>query len=91
MQHTIMRGFPPPDEAQATLANWRQPPFNRWAFRHVREIVPSALVARGGRRLRLARAIEPLERLVFEAPDGTEATVGQLISGTCTDGLIVLR
>jgi CubicO group peptidase (beta-lactamase class C family) len=27
---------------QATLANWRTAPFNRWAFHHVRELVPSA-------------------------------------------------
>jgi CubicO group peptidase (beta-lactamase class C family) len=27
---------------QVTLANWRTAPFNRWAFHHVRELVPSA-------------------------------------------------
>ena len=37
-----MQGFPPPPDGQVTLANWRQAPFNRWAFHHVREIVPSA-------------------------------------------------
>jgi len=91
MHHDMMRGFPPPHEAQATLANWRTPPFNRWAFRHVREIVPSATIARGGRRLRLGRAIEPIERLGFEAPDGRETTVAELIADTCTDGFVVLR
>jgi hypothetical protein len=29
-------------ESKATLANWRAAPHNRWAFHHVREIVPSA-------------------------------------------------
>jgi CubicO group peptidase (beta-lactamase class C family) len=29
-------------EARATLANWRAAPHNRWAFHHVRELVPSA-------------------------------------------------
>ena len=33
--------FPSPEEAQVTLANWRQPPFNRWGFQHVREIIPT--------------------------------------------------
>ena len=28
-----------------TLANWRQAPFSRWAFHHVRELVPSAEIA----------------------------------------------
>jgi CubicO group peptidase (beta-lactamase class C family) len=91
MHRNVMRGFPPPGEAQATLANWRQPPFNRWAFRHVRELVPSAAIPRGGRKLRLECAIEPVERLAFEAPDGRETTVGGLISSSFTDGMIVLR
>jgi hypothetical protein len=91
MHRNLMRGFPPPGEAQATLANWRLPPFNRWAFHHVREIVPSAAIPRGGRKLRLDRVIEPVERLAFEAPGGGETTVERLMSDTCTDGFIVLR
>ena len=38
----LMLGFPPAPESQVTLANWRTSPFHRWAFHHVREIVPSA-------------------------------------------------
>ena len=41
----LMQAFPPPAAGQVTLANWRNPPFNRWAFHHVREIVPSADIA----------------------------------------------
>ena len=40
-----MHGFPPPPDGQVTLANWRTSPFNRWAFHHVREILPSADIA----------------------------------------------
>jgi hypothetical protein len=28
----------PPQLPQATLANWREAPYNRWAFHHVREL-----------------------------------------------------
>ena len=38
----MMHEFPPAPEAQVTLANWRTAPFNKWAFHHVREVVPSA-------------------------------------------------
>src|SRR6266571_222499 len=38
----LMHGFPPARDGQVTLANWRTSPFNRWAFHHVREVVPSA-------------------------------------------------
>jgi hypothetical protein len=32
---------------QLNLSNWRLPPNNRWAFHHVREIVPSEEIPRG--------------------------------------------
>ncbi len=38
----MMDRFPPPADEQVTLANWRTAPFSRWAFRHVRELIPSA-------------------------------------------------
>ena len=41
----VMDGFPPAAADQASLANWRNSPFNHWAFHHVREIVPSAEIA----------------------------------------------
>ena len=27
--------------SRPTLANWRAAPFNRWAFHHVRELIPN--------------------------------------------------
>ena len=41
----LMHGFPPSAAGQVTLANWRQAPFSRWAFHHMRELVPSAEIA----------------------------------------------
>ena len=38
----LMDGFPPSTKSQVTLANWRKPPFNKWSFHHVQEIIPSA-------------------------------------------------
>ena len=37
---------------QVTLANWRSSPFNRWAFHHVRELIPSADIANDPRHIR---------------------------------------
>ena len=45
---TLMQGFPPAAAGQVTLANWLQPPYNQWAFQHVREIMQTlGLVVRG--------------------------------------------
>ena len=44
----LMSGAPPFGmESQVTLANWQDPPFNRWAFQHVRELIPTARIPRG--------------------------------------------
>ncbi|MEL6997173.1 MAG: serine hydrolase [Pseudomonadota bacterium] len=40
----LMQSFPPSTGGQVTLANWRTAPFNAWAFHHVSEIVPSAVM-----------------------------------------------
>jgi len=46
-QSGVMVGSPPPVEARVTLANWQRAPFNRWAFLHTRELIPTANISRG--------------------------------------------
>jgi CubicO group peptidase (beta-lactamase class C family) len=88
----IMTGFPPPPSEQVTLANWRLPPFNRWAFRNVRQILPTAAIPRSetsGEAFR--RAGRTIETIAFQGPDGQEWTVGRMLAATFTDGLMALR
>ncbi len=83
----VMQGFPPPPEAQATLANWRTPPFNRWAFQHVREIVPSAEIAHdAGDIWRLEAA--PVDLSGLRVGEGDFAAA---LAATATDALVVLH
>ncbi len=35
-----------PVDEPVTLANWQQPPYNRWAFSHANELVPTAVIGR---------------------------------------------
>jgi CubicO group peptidase (beta-lactamase class C family) len=87
-----MSGSPPfPPPAQVTLANWQDPPFNRWAFQHVRELIPTARIPRGDRRpRRLPRDEHDVLGIRFGS-DGRGLTVGQLLAETCTDGFLVLH
>jgi CubicO group peptidase (beta-lactamase class C family) len=94
----LMHGFPPAPEGQVTLANWRTSPFNRWAFHHVREIVPSADIANDPATvLELPSAPMDFGALRVEgggAPaasrDGT-LTLDELLAATDTDGIVVVH
>lgn len=83
----LMRGAPPRPEAQVTLANWRVAPFNRWGFRNVRQIVPTARVRRGDRVWTLERAIQPVERIAV--PGGPDFAA--FLAGSFTDACVVLH
>lgn len=77
--------------AQATLANWREAPHNRWAFHHVRELIPSADIASDRRRVRELVA-RPRELDIRVEPDsGEPLTLAQFLAETQTDGLVILH
>lgn len=64
---------------KATLANWRTSPFNRWAFHHVRELVPSADIPNEPSKVR------PLPLQAVPIP------FDNLLEETGTDGMVVLH
>jgi CubicO group peptidase (beta-lactamase class C family) len=74
-----MQGFPPAAGSQVTLANWRSPPFSRWAFQHVRELIASADIANDPAKVR------PLA----SAP--VALGVEEDLAATDTDALVVLH
>jgi CubicO group peptidase (beta-lactamase class C family) len=74
-----MQGFPPQAGSQVTLANWRTPPFSRWAFQHVRELIPSADIANDPAK------VAPLP----SAPAALD--IGRELAATDTDALVVLH
>ena len=91
----LMTGAPPfPADFAVTLANWQDPPFNRWAFQHVRELIPSARIARragySGAAAQLPRNEQDLGRIAFSFDD-RELTVADMLAGTWTDGFLVVH
>ena len=72
--------------------DWDRPPWNRWAFQHIREILPTAEVWRGnGHRKRLERAERDLDALAVSDSEGTPTTLAGLLDETYTDGFLVLK
>jgi CubicO group peptidase (beta-lactamase class C family) len=78
----LMQGFPPEAAGQATLANWRASPFNRWGFHHVRELIASADIAHDPAR-QSTFAVEPGN---FEMP-----WFRDFLAKTDTDALAIVH
>lgn len=87
----LMSGFPAPESDQVTLANWRSAPYSKWAFQHVREIVPSADITHApGNIWHLAHAPQDISSFSFQLGGETYA-LDRLIAATDTDGLAILH
>jgi CubicO group peptidase (beta-lactamase class C family) len=92
-ESTLMVGAPPlTAERLVTLENWQSPPYNRWAFQHVRELIPTARIPHGdGPVWELPRAEQDLSAVVFATQATGEMTVGELLDSTYTDGFLVIH
>jgi CubicO group peptidase (beta-lactamase class C family) len=87
----LMTGAPPfPPQARVTLANWQDPPFNRWAFQHIRELIPTARIARRGPVWPLPRAERDVLDFRFRSED-RELTIAEMVEESFTDGFLVLH
>jgi CubicO group peptidase (beta-lactamase class C family) len=91
---SLMKGFPPGLNSLVTLDNWQTPPFNRWAFQHMREIIPSQLIRRGVgpvRDLPAARRPVNLDDVAVALTDGSSGTIAGVLAETYTDSAIVMH
>ena len=87
----IMRGSPAAPEAQVTRANWRSFPAIRWAFTHVREVLPTAEIRRSATPTPIVSAPRDLAKLGFALPDGKQTTVEATLHETFSDALLVMH
>ncbi len=89
---SLMRRFPAGDREQVTIANLQEGPYNRWAFRNLRRLLPTANVWRGdGPVTELPAAPAFLDDIEFEDRDGKVQTVKQHLDAGYTDGFVVLH
>ena len=87
-----MQGFPPPEHARVTLANWQVPPYNRWAFSHLREIVPTQRIARGTLPVTpLPADPQPLGEVPVHRVSGGRADVDAVLDDTYTDAVVIVH
>ncbi|XSC41968.1 serine hydrolase domain-containing protein [Bradyrhizobium sp. RDT10] len=81
----------PADERQITLANWRQHPQMEWSYRNVRELLPTANIARSSTPVALPRSPGYLDDIAFEDLKGETTTVADALRSTYVDGFLVLH
>ena len=86
----IMQGSPP--QLVPPRTDWDRPPWNRWAFQNIRQILPTAEVWRGDKPVRqLPRKEQNLDNLPVTTVSGAATTLAGLLDETYTDGFIVLK
>ena len=89
-----MQGFPPaPDKiirfGDGTSSRF---PNTRWAFSHIRELVPTANVSHGTARIApLLRGERDLGKITFQTLDGKTVSFNDALALTYTDGILVMH
>jgi CubicO group peptidase (beta-lactamase class C family) len=89
---TLMTGFPPAPEDQVSLANWREAPFNRWSFRHVREIIPTADIAHDPHQARpLPVELVETGKIRIRGTKDRVFSLDDFLMTASTDSLVILH
>jgi CubicO group peptidase (beta-lactamase class C family) len=81
----------PSPESGATLDNWQESPFNRWAFAHVEALMPTRRVARGPSPTTVEHGPWLRGDLPTVRSDGTPSTLDAVLETTFTDGVVVVH
>lgn len=89
----VMRGFPPPPEHRVKLDQvYAKPRLTHWYMQHVREMSRTADVSsRHAPVVPLPEDALNLDGVEVGRADGGTWTLGDMLQGTCVDGIIVLR
>ena len=90
----VMQGFPPAADKTVRFIDGSSLKFpnTRWAFSHIRELVPTARVARDkGTPSKLPLAKKDLDKVAFTDMNGVSRTWKDMLALTYTDGVVVLH
>ncbi|MDH4255443.1 MAG: beta-lactamase family protein [Gammaproteobacteria bacterium] len=74
-----------------TLANFQFGPVNRWAFSHMREVVPTANIAHDNRRVLVLERSDAYVSDFSVRFQGRERTIDEIAASEYLDGLLVLK
>jgi CubicO group peptidase (beta-lactamase class C family) len=82
----------PPQNVVVPRMDWDRPPWNRWAFQHIREILPTVEVWRGASPLQpLPQQPKNLDALSVKNLAGQDISLAEFLEVSFADGFIVLH
>ena len=87
----IMLGTPPPPDMRVPMIDWDRPPWNRWAFQHIREILPTAPIRRADHPSALPAASGDLDAFTYPGIDGAQTSFARMLDDTYTDAIFVWK
>lgn len=90
----LMTGFPSDPASRVTLLNWQEPPFNRWSFQHLRELIPTQRIPRGqGPARPLVSHASPLDPAAVSVHrlDERVSTLAEVLEETWTDAVVIVH
>ena len=91
-QTPIMDGAPPSKESQVTFKNYRNYPFNKWAFHNSSAPLNMLIIPREGEVTALVQKDDAaLGQLQLRDGFGSTRTVETILADDDTDGFVVLR
>lgn len=82
-----------PNAGRPDLGNWRTWPYSQWAFHHVRELIPTAIVPTNPASAIpfIASDGADIDRIRFDSLSGEHFTVASALSPSHTDALLVVH
>lgn len=87
-----MQGVPPSRESQVTMANYRDYPASRWAFRNAGAPLHAVMIPRGGNIRQFAAASRPeLAEFKIIDPQGEAKGFDQLFKDNYANGLVIAQ
>ncbi len=79
-------------ESKVDLSNWRFPPYNRWAFQHVSELVESVDIKNdSSNNWELTCNYQSIDDVSVKSKDGSDITFDEFLEQSFTDGFMVIK
>jgi CubicO group peptidase (beta-lactamase class C family) len=88
---SLMSGFPPAVNDQVKASAWRKPRHARWAFSHLRQLLPTAPIAASPNPAKLTSARQNLTDLAFSDHANQQHDVQQFLKASHTDAFAVMH